>query len=170
MTSTQGTARGGLAACSAMAVGGALWVAALGAAQAQPASEQVVFQFGGGTFVSQPASSKQRVVFQISDNDPGKWNLALNNARNVQADLGADATEVEIVVYGPGIGMLKSNSPVAKRIDTALKEGVRVVACENTLAAQKLSRTDMLPNIGYVPAGVVQLMKRQQEGYAYIRP
>jgi intracellular sulfur oxidation DsrE/DsrF family protein len=28
----------------------------------------------------------------------------------------------------------------------------------------------MLPKIGYVDAGVVQLMKRQQEGWAYIRP
>lgn len=152
--------------------GVAALAAALCAAQAQaaPENEATAFTFGGATFVSQPAAAKQRVVFQISDNDPGKWNLALNNAKNVQADLGADATEVEIVVYGPGIGMLKSNSPVAKRIDAALKEGVRVVACENTLAAQKLGRADMLPRIGYVPAGVVQLMKRQQQGYAYIRP
>jgi intracellular sulfur oxidation DsrE/DsrF family protein len=29
---------------------------------------------------------------------------------------------------------------------------------------------DMLPNIGYVSAGVVELMKKQKQGYAYIRP
>jgi intracellular sulfur oxidation DsrE/DsrF family protein len=45
-----------------------------------------------------------------------------------------------------------------------------VVACENTMRAQKLVYADMLPKIGYVPAGVVELMKKQQEGYAYIRP
>jgi intracellular sulfur oxidation DsrE/DsrF family protein len=120
--------------------------------------------------VSQPASQKQRVVFQVSDNDRGKWNLVLNNAKNVQADLGAEATEVEVVVYGPGIGMLKSDSPVAQRIAGALKDGVKVVACENTLAAQQLTHAEMLPNIGYVPAGVVELMQKQQQGYAYIRP
>jgi intracellular sulfur oxidation DsrE/DsrF family protein len=47
---------------------------------------------------------------------------------------------------------------------------VSVIACENTMKNQKLARDDMLPKIGYVEAGVVQLMKRQQEGYAYIRP
>ena len=30
-------------------------------------------------------AAKQRVVFQVSDADPAKWNLALNNAKNVQA-------------------------------------------------------------------------------------
>jgi len=112
-----------------------------------------------------------RLLIQVSDNDPQKWNLALNNARNVQDDLGGpDAAELEIVAYGPGIGMLKADSPVAKRVADALKSGVKVVACENTMRAQKLSYPDMLPDIGFVPAGVVELMKRQQQGWAYIRP
>jgi len=112
-----------------------------------------------------------KMVIQVSDNDAQKWNLALNNARNVQDDLGGpEATELEIVVYGPGIGMLKSDSPVAKRVADALKAGVKIVACENTMRAQKLSHPDMLPDIGYVSAGVVELMKRQQQGWAYIRP
>ena len=113
-----------------------------------------------------------KAVIQVSDNDVQKWNLALNNARNVQDDLGGpEATELEIVVYGPGIGMLKSDSPVAQRVADALGKGVKVVACENTMKAQKLSYRDMLPNIGYVSAGVVELIKlQQQQGYAYIRP
>jgi len=112
-----------------------------------------------------------KAVIQVSDNDPQRWNLALNNARNVQDDLGGpEATELEIVVYGPGIGMLKSDSPVAKRVADALRSGVKVVACENTMRAQKLSHPDMLPEIGYVGSGVVELMKRQHAGYAYIRP
>ena len=111
-----------------------------------------------------------KVVFQVSDNDPAKWNLALNNARNVQQDLGADKTAVEIVVYGPGIGMLKAEAPVANRVAEAMAAGVSVVACENTMRAQKLGRDDMQPRIGYVTAGVVQLMQRQGEGFAYVRP
>jgi uncharacterized protein len=119
---------------------------------------------------AQAAAPRNKVVFQVSDESPQKWNLALNNARNLQDDLGADAVELEIVVYGPGIGMLKSDSPVAARIADALKSGVKVVACENTMRNQKLVYADMLPKIGYVPAGVVELMKKQQEGFAYIRP
>jgi len=109
-------------------------------------------------------------LIQVSDNDAQKWNLALNNARNMQDDLNAEAIDLEIVVYGPGIGMLKADSPVAKRVADALKAGVQVVACENTMRNQKVGRADMLPGIGYVDAGVVEIMKKQQQGWAYIRP
>lgn len=115
-------------------------------------------------------STKIQAVLQVSDNDPQKWGLALNNVRNVQMDLGEDAVQLEIVVYGPGIGMLKAGSPMAERVSAALKSGVKVVACENTMKAMKLVYADMLPDIGYVPAGVVELINRQREGYAYIRP
>jgi len=113
---------------------------------------------------------KERVVIQVSDADPKKWHLALNNARNIQMDIGADKSEIEIVVYGPGIGMLLADAEVANRIEDAVASGVRVVACENTMKAQKISRDDMQKDVDYVAAGVVELMRRQYQGYAYLRP
>ena len=120
---------------------------------------------------AQPAAAQRaKVVIQVSDSDQGKWNLALNNAKNIQTDLGAANVEVEIVTYGPGIDMLKLDSPVGGRIGEATTAGVKVIACENTMRGQKLTRADMLNGISYVPAGVVELMSRQQQGWAYIRP
>jgi uncharacterized protein len=125
---------------------------------------------GSDSLAQQPASPRARVIFQVSDNDPAKWNLALNNVRNIQADLGAKNVDIEVVSYGPGIGMLRADSPVATRIDEALLAGVKVIACENTMKGQKLERKDMLNGIAYVPAGVVELVEKQQQGWAYIRP
>jgi hypothetical protein len=119
---------------------------------------------------SHSASARNRVVMQVSDADPSKWNLALNNAHNLQADLGASNVDIEIVAYGPGIGMLKAESVVGNRIGEALGRGVKILACENTMRGQKLTKADMLSDIGYVPAGVVEIMQRQQEGWAYLRP
>ena len=124
-----------------------------------------------GVALAQSASTPaNKVVMQVSDGDPGKWNLALNNARNLQADLGAKNVEIEIVAYGPGIGMLKSDSAVGNRVGEALSSGVKVVACENTMRGQKLVKADMLDGIGYVGAGVVEIMQRQQQGWSYLRP
>ena len=120
--------------------------------------------------MAQSTPKKHKVVFQVSDSDPQKWNLALNNIKNVSDELGAGNVEMEVVVYGPGIGMLKADSAVGKRIAETLKSGVKVVACENTMKTQNLVYADMLPDIGYVPAGVVELMAKQQQGFAYIRP
>ncbi len=50
-----------------------------------------------------------------------------------------------------------------------LRDDVRV-GCQNTLIAMELTERDMLPGIGYAPAGVVEVTRKQQHGYAYIRP
>ena len=122
------------------------------------------------TATANAGAPANRIVIQVSDNDPGKWNLALNNAKNIQADLGAANVAIEIVAYGPGINMLKMDSAVGGRVDEAVASGVKVVACENTMRGAKLTKPDMLDKIGYVPAGVVELMQKQQQGWAYLRP
>ncbi len=122
------------------------------------------------TQTSSQTPQRNRIVFQVSDADPAKWNLVLNNVKNVQEDLGAKNVDIEIVAYGPGLSMLKLESVVGNKIADAIVGGVSVIACENTMKVQKLKRDDMISNLAYVPAGVVQLMTRQQQGWAYIRP
>jgi uncharacterized protein len=115
-------------------------------------------------------AARHRVVFQVSDNDPARWNLALNNARNVQTDLGAQNVQIEIVAYGPGINMLKAESAVAGGLAAALDTNVGLIVCENTMQNNKVARDEMYGGIKYVHAGVTHIMRRQGEGWAYIRP
>jgi intracellular sulfur oxidation DsrE/DsrF family protein len=116
------------------------------------------------------AADKSRMVIQVSVNDPATWNLALNNAKNIQKDIGKDNVDLEIVAYGPGINMLKVESEVANRINEAVDSGVQVMACQNTMRNMKLNNEDLNAKVGYVPSGVVEIMKRQQQGYTYLRP
>ena len=113
---------------------------------------------------------KQRLIIQVSDADPAKWQLALNNARNVQDDLGKDNVQIEIVAYGPGLAMLKGDSKVADGLAGAMDRSVDLIACENTMLNTKTPKSDMYEGISYVRAGVTHIMKRQREGWAYIRP
>lgn len=122
------------------------------------------------TLAAEAPAAKEKLVMQVSDADTGKWNLALNNAKNVQQVYGADKVDIEIVTYGPGIGMLKKDSVIANRIDEAKQTGITIVACQNTMKGMKLTSDDMLPNTSYVPSGAVEIIKKQRDGYAYIRP
>ena len=137
---------------------------AIAAGAAAPTRVDAASPQAGAEEKKAPAAKavRHKVIFQVSDADPKKWGLTLNNARNLQAELGAANVDIEIVAYGPGIGMLKADSEAANR--------VQEVACENTMTNQKLTRADMMNGIGYVRAGVVELMLRQKQGYAYIRP
>lgn len=120
--------------------------------------------------LAQKKDERYKVVLQVSDADPAKWNLALNNANNIRHDLGKDNVEIEIVAYGPGLAMLKADSKVAPRLAQALDSSIGLMACENTMRNTKTTKEQMYSGIAYVDAGVVHIMKRQREGWAYIRP
>lgn len=121
-----------------------------------------VAQAAGGT--------KNGVVLQVSDNDPAKWNLTLNNAKNLQGMLGKNNVKIEIVAYGPGLNMLKADSEVAGRLADAKKNGVELAACGNTMKAMHLTKMDLDPNATVVPAGIVEIMHKEQQGWTYVRP
>lgn len=117
------------------------------------------------------AGDKPGVVIQVSDNDPAKWNLALNNANNlISAMGGADKVEVEIVAYGPGLAMLKDDSVVGERLGAASGQGIALAACGNTMRAQHVTEADLHAGVKTVSAGVLEIMQRQREGWSYIRP
>mgnify|MGYP000845976220 CR=1 FL=1 len=116
------------------------------------------------------ASQPAKLVIQVSDADPAKWSLALNNAKNVQEELGAKNVEIEIVAYGPGIGMLKKDAVTSGRVEEASLAGIKVVACENTIRNLKLTRADIHSAASYANSGVVEIMQKQAAGWSYVRP
>ena len=114
------------------------------------------------------AATKNRIVFQVTDEDSRKWNTILANVNNVQEELGQ--VEIAVVAIGPGLGMLKADSLTANGVQDAMAAGVRFVACGNTMKALHLTKDDMIDGIAYARAGYVEVMRLQQLGWAYIRP
>jgi intracellular sulfur oxidation DsrE/DsrF family protein len=126
--------------------------------------------FGAGPAAgAKPARGKHRVVFQVSESDPKRWTLTLSNIRNVQQEFGERNVTIALVAFGPGIDMLKFESETGNRVQEAMKSGVAVAACTNTMDSAGLTPDDMLPGVTYVKAGVADIILRQEQGYAYIR-
>jgi intracellular sulfur oxidation DsrE/DsrF family protein len=133
---------------------------------AASAAAQVARAAGPATAV---ASAREQAIFAVSDADPQKWNLTLGNIANAIEGLGADGAEIELVVYGPGIAMLKKDSPVADKLAAALRSGVRIAACQNSMRGSRLELADLAPGVDVVPSGVVELIRREHAGWAYVR-
>ena len=134
-----------------------------------------VLLVAAGLFLSPAAQSaeqqaKERVVLQVSDDNPKTWNLALNVIENLQQAYGKQNVDIELVALGLGIGILKLESVAGNRVQDALQSGARIVACQVTMRRQKLTKEDMLPNIGYVPAGIVEVITKQRQGWVMNRP
>lgn len=115
-------------------------------------------------------STKPGVVVQVSDDSEKSWNQALNVVKNIQSAYGKDKVDVELVVFGNGVGLLKFDSPLANRVDETLDGGAQVLMCENTMKGRKLTAADMHGKIGYVKAGVIEIIEKQRQGWAVIRP
>lgn len=139
--------------------------------------------FALGLTISAPplraADSKvHHLAIQVSVNDPAVMNLALNNAANVAQDYSAkgEEVEVEIVVYGPGLHMLRDDtSPVKARVKSIGESmpNVAFSACGNTREAMQKAEGKEIPLVSrakVVPAGVVRLMELQERGWSYVRP
>lgn len=119
------------------------------------------------------AFAEYKYVLQISDMDPSKQELVLNNAANLLDAYPPGAVTVEIVAYGPGLRLLFADNVNAKRIDSLSQSGVKFSACGNTLQAMtKLLGYEpkLNPDATVVPGGVVRIGDLVRTGYVYIKP
>lgn len=116
------------------------------------------------------ATGKQGVVMQVSANNPDLWKLALNNAKNIQEEIGKDRIDVEIVALGPGIEMLRKQSKAADGLEKAKADGIVLQACANTMKSRGMSTEDLAPGIKTVPSGAAEIIQKQRQGWAYFAP
>ena len=115
-----------------------------------------------------------RMVIQVSTDDPRTQTIALNNAVNLQKELGAGNVEVEIVAYGPGLTLLMRQSRQARRVASmAMYDEFTFSACNNTMKKfqrKKGKMPKLIEGVKVVPAGVLRIMSLQEQGYSYLRP
>ncbi len=116
------------------------------------------------------AALKNRIVIQINEDDAKKWIAVLANIRNIQAELGAKNVSIAVVAISYGLGMLTAESLAANDVQDALVTGVEFIACGNSMQAQKVAKEDLVDGVTIAKAGYVEIMKRQQQGWSYLRP
>ena len=97
--------------------------------------------------------------------------MALANIDNLLADLGEGNVQVELVVNGEGIiALLRVPGQNASKVERLTARGVRFLACANSLRGMDASPQALLAGVEVVPSGVGHLVRRQAEGWAYLRP
>lgn len=128
-------------------------------------------QWTGTPWAAAPQAAAPRgVVIQVSRNDPAEWQMALINARNVRKAYGDQPMDVEIVAYGPGLKMFGKDSPLGAGLEEAAKSGVKLLVCGNTMRMTGTDRKDLSWLVQVVPSGIVEIMQKQGQGYAYVKP
>jgi uncharacterized protein len=109
-----------------------------------------------------------KVLFHL--NDEGKAEDTLRNIENLLKDIKEDI-EVELVIHSKGVYPFKRNKNINReKIDMLIDKGVNISVCQNTLESLNLEKEDFVPGIQVVSSGVSEIIRKQQEGWLYIKP
>lgn len=112
-----------------------------------------------------------RVVVHVNFPETGRQGHGLKNIANILREVGDNGATIEVVCHGAGIGLLeKTRTEHADPVAELIKRGVRFVACENTMRQKSIRKEDLLPGVGTVPSGAVEVVRKQRDGYAYFKP
>src|SRR5215472_6058140 len=117
--------------------------------------------------------AEHKVVLQLSDNDARKQALVLSVANNLLKAYDPDKVAIEVVAFGPGIDLLRSESDHRKQVESLIAQGVRFDVCLNTvdtLERETGKRPDIMSSATPVQVGVGQILYLTENGYTLVRP
>lgn len=113
----------------------------------------------------------RRIVLQVTDPDPKRFEGAMSNAINLQKFYGVDHVEVAIVTFAGGVRhLMKASATAPERIQSLRDYGVTFVACGNTLDTIGASEADLVEGIAVVQTGIAEIVERQLRGWTTIVP
>lgn len=109
-----------------------------------------------------------RIIFQLVSGDSLSHKALMKQLQNITSV--APSTKIEVVCHGPGLNMLTSDkSVVSNQLQTMLGKGIAFYACEFSMQERKVEKAQILPGIGYVKAGIIAVVERQEQGWSYIK-
>lgn len=113
--------------------------------------------------------AQHRIILQLSSNDTLVWKGLVNNLKHLKAGW-ADSVEIEVVAHGPGIDFLvKEKTTQQEKIRHFREMGIQFIACENTMTERKVARESIIPEAGFVKMGIGEIVRKQEEGWSYIK-
>ena len=114
---------------------------------------------------------KYRVVFHLDESSKGRADQVLRNIANLLDDLGEDNVEVELLANGGGVkALIKGPDSYAEQVTQLVTKGVLLAACAHSLSQLEIASDTLLESVKVVSSGVGELVKKQMDGWAYIRP
>ena len=109
-----------------------------------------------------------RIVWDMSAKDTAEHSAIFRQVNNV---LTADPNaKIEVVFHGNAIWVLTKDSSLhIQKIQKELQRGVILAACNNSMRRLKVDASQLLPGVTVVPVAMIELARRQQEGWSYLK-
>ena len=113
----------------------------------------------------------RKIVFSIDTVNDKEVNHVISTVNNVIKYYRPENTEVVVVVYSQGVRVLLKNSDehTRKRIEALMTYDIEFVACENSLRTLGIKKSELIDDLSFGTAGIVEIIERQLQGFVYIK-
>jgi uncharacterized protein len=113
-------------------------------------------------------SPGHKIIFQLTSGDTTAHKQLMKQFNNILSV--SPSTSIEVVCHGAGMDMLISGKTIVEdKINALVKLGVVFNACEFSIKERKIDRNSILKIAGYVPAGIIEIVSKQEQGWSYIK-
>ncbi len=113
-----------------------------------------------------------KVVFHLDWDKEDPLIMALNNMENLLKEVAAEDAAIFLVANGVAVKLFQVERAGAYglRIEKLYETGVRFLLCNNSVQKLEIKPDELIPECEIVPAGIMELIRLQAEGCAYIKP
>ena len=117
--------------------------------------------------------AEHKIALQLSDSDAKREALVISVANNLLKAYDPDKVAIEVVAFGPGIDLLRTENANRKLVESLISQGVRFDVCLNTvdtIERETGKRPEIIPAATPVQVGVGQILHLTENGYTLVRP
>ncbi len=109
-----------------------------------------------------------KIVFQLTTDDTLAHKALMKQLNNITSV--APGTQIEVVCHGPGLSMLITGKTIVQdKMQQVKQKGVVFIACEFSMSERNVSKDKIVPEAGFVKAGIIEIVSKQEEGWSYIK-
>ncbi len=109
-----------------------------------------------------------KIVMQFSVGDSLEQVSVVSQVGNIRAAW--PKAVIEVVCHSSGLDLLTAKkSKVAASVADLSSKGVVFAACNNTMKRRNVKKEDLLPSSVVVPSAMIELVTKQEKGWAYLK-
>ncbi len=120
------------------------------------------------TLAASAQEKKLSVVWDLSSADTTVQAAVFRQINNAKAQV--PDLQIEVVFHGQAVFAVMNDSlQFASRVKMAKEKGVNLAVCNNSLKRLKIDPSKLMPETTVVPSAVVELIKKQADGWSYLK-
>lgn len=111
-------------------------------------------------------------VVHLDLEDESRVLTALGNLKNFLAQIPPENADLRVVANSSAAKFFRREraGEYGDAVAELSKQGVRFLICANSLSKLGIDKAELLEQCEVVPAGIVELIRLQNEGFAYVKP